>query len=97
MTSHSQVSDGHEFWGDTIQSSTQAKCTLLRAGTTRTVSVLWVSENTTGDGRGVTGREAKEERQRVHENCEREGPHYLFVIQISWYPGRMNVGEVKIY
>lgn len=51
---------------------------------TRIVSVLWVSETTTGDGRGMIGREAKEERrQRVNDSSKREVPHYLFVIQIS--------------
>ena len=69
--------------GDSIQSSTQGKCTLLRAGTTRAVRVPCVSKTTTGDDRGVTGREAKEERQRVNESGEREVPRYLFVIQIS--------------
>lgn len=69
---------------DTIQLNTQEIWTLSRAGMTRIVSVLWVSETTTGDRRGMTGREAKEERsQRVNDSIKREGPHYLLVIQIS--------------
>lgn len=48
---------------------------------TRPVSVLWVPETATGDGSGVIGREAKEERQRVNDSGERGGPHYFFVIR----------------
>lgn len=58
---------------------------------TRTISTLWISEATDGDGRDVTSREAKEEGQKVNDSGERKGPHYFSVIQISQYLSRMNV------